>query len=141
MPLPDTDVISVLCVDDNRELADALRIKLGLEKGFAWKGWLPAADDLVDVAIQQSPRVVVLDLDMPGLDPFSMLPALAAQCPDVRVIIFSGHVRGDLLDRAIENGVWGYVAKSDGENELLSVIRQVAAGEYALSHSVRALFG
>lgn len=140
MPSLDQD-ISVLCVDDNRELADALRVKLGLEKGFTWKGWLSAADQLVEVAIERSPDVVVLDLDMPGVDPFSMLPVLSAQCPEVRVVIFSGHVRGDLLDRAIENGVWGYVAKSDGENELLDVIRRVAAGEYALSHSVRALFG
>ncbi len=133
--------ISVLCVDDNRELADALKRKMDRVGGFVWKGWLASADNLVEAVRELSPQVVVLDLDMPGLDPFSALRALAEGRFDSRVIVFSGHVRGDLLDRAIEGGVWGYVAKSDGEAFLLSAIPRVMAGECILSPSVRADLG
>lgn len=140
MPYQGRD-ISVLCVDDNKDLAEALRMKLDRTGGFVWLGWLSEADELVEMVAQRSPSVVVLDLDMPGLDPFLAMTSLVSRCPDSRVIIFSGHVRSDLLDQAIENGVWGYVAKSDGEEALVSAISRVAAGECVLSPSVRAMFG
>lgn len=137
MTAPDTP-ISVLCVDDNGHVADALRLKFGAAGGFQWRGWLPDADQLVSTALRDAPSVVLLDIDMPGSDPFDALSDLAARCPKCRVIIFSGHVRRELIDRALDAGAWGYVSKNDGEDALLSAVRLVAAGELALSPEVRA---
>src|SRR5690606_12040789 len=75
----------VLCVDDNAAVAEALRIKLGRSGRFEWVGWLPAADRLIQLAATLSPALVVLDLDMPGADPFAQIAALREHSPDVRV--------------------------------------------------------
>lgn len=133
--------LGVLCVDDNAEVAEALRIILGRAGGFAWLGWLPRADALVETAAQKCPRLVVLDLDMPGKDPFAALADLVDRCPDARVVVFSGHVRRDLVHRAIDAGAWGYVSKNDGEDQLLSALEGVASGELALSPEARRVYG
>ena len=46
----------------------------------------------------------------------------------------------DLLDKALDAGAWGYVAKSDGEAALVAAIRTVAAGMVGLSPSIESLY-
>jgi len=130
----------VLCVDDNAAVAEALRIKLGRSGRFEWVGWLPAADRLIQLAATLSPALVVLDLDMPGADPFAQIAALREHSPDVRVVVFSGHVGPELVEKALEAGAWGYASKSDGEDDLLEVLDRVGAEEIALSPEARAAY-
>jgi two-component system invasion response regulator UvrY len=129
--------ISVLCVDDNEPLAQALRLKFGRTGGFEWLGWLPDADDLVRRAECDCPSVVLLDIDMPGRDPFDAVAELTVRCPQTRVVVFSGHVRRELIDRALESGAWGYVSKNDGEEALIRAVFQVMSGELVLSPEVQ----
>lgn len=138
MAAPETK-ISVLCVDDNEPLALALRMKFGSVGGFDWRGWLPDADELVSRTERESPSVVLLDIDMPGRDPFDAVAELTVRCPQTRVVIFSGHVRRELIDRALEAGVWGYVSKNDGEETLVRAVQQVMSGELVLSPEVRSV--
>lgn len=132
--------VSVLCVDDNVQVADAVRIRLSREKLFTWSGWLPAADKLVETVERDHPGFVLLDLDLPGRDPLIATADLARQHPEVRVIVFSGLVRQELIERALDAGVWGYVSKNDGEGELVSALRTVHDGNIALSTEAAALY-
>lgn len=133
-----TSLMGVLCVDDNEHVADALRTKLSRTQDFEWRGWLPDATGLVQRVRAECPSAVLLDLDMPGPDPFAALAELVRQCPEVRAVVFSGLVKKDLIERAIEAGAWGYVAKSDGEEALIEALRRVMVGEVALSKEVQA---
>jgi two-component system response regulator DesR len=131
--------VCVLYVDDNEDLAHALRPIIS-EAGFVWCGHLPRADDLLPYVERECPEVdvLVLDLDMPGRDPFDALTDVVSQRPDIKVVVFSGYVRRELVDRAIEAGAWGYVSKNDGEATLMSAIREVVAGRFALSPEAKA---
>jgi two-component system invasion response regulator UvrY len=131
--------ISVLCVDDNEHVALAIAQKLRVIGGFEWRGRLECADELAAVATGACPAIVLLDLDMPGKDPFVAVQELVERCPASRVIIFSGHVRPELFERGLIAGVWGYISKSDGEDALISGIRSVASGEFAMSAEVHAI--
>lgn len=130
--------ISVLCVDDNPDVAEALKLRLTREQRFRWLGWLPRADDLSQAVRQLCPAVVLLDLDMPGSDPFEAIADLARGCPQTRVVVFTGHVRLDLVDKALEAGAWGFASKNDGEQELLKVLKTVSRGEVVFSPEVKA---
>lgn len=131
--------IGILCVEDNTEVAQTLRMKFDAIEGFDWRGWLPNADELISTAKRLSPRVVVLDLDMPGKNPLEALAELRTACPDTRVVVFTGHVGRDLVDRALDAGAWGYVSKNDGEDALVHAVRQVHSGELGLSPEVQSL--
>lgn len=132
--------IGVLCVDDNPHVAEALKLKLGRAGSFRWMGWLADADRMVETARSICPKIVILDVDMPGQDPFEATAELNQVCPDTRVVFFSGHVRADFIDRALDAGAWGYASKNDGEEELLAVLRAVAGGEMAFSPEARSTY-
>ena len=129
--------IRVLCVDDNPRVAEALKIKFSRIKGFHWRGWLPGAEGLPERAAAESPVMVLLDLDMPGPDPFDALAEISEKSEDVKVVVFSGHVRKELIERALDAGAWGYVSKNDGEQALIDALRTVAAGEVAMSPEIQ----
>lgn len=135
-----TGPVSVLCVDDNLLVADALRLKLDRAGDFEWLGWLPSADALLSTVRKISPRLLILDIDMPGRSPFEALADLVQHFPSTRAVIFSGHVRYELIDRAMDAGAWGYVSKNDGEDALVQALRDVAADELGLSQEARAAY-
>lgn len=132
--------VSVLCVDDNPNVADALKLMLSHADGFEWVGSLPSADTLVSTVMKVRPHVIILDIDMPGKSPFEALAELVQHCPHTRAVMFSGHVRFELIDLALESGAWGYVSKNDGEDALIQALRDVVTDELALSQEVRAAY-
>ncbi len=133
--------IKVLCVDDNFLVAEGIRIKLMLTGGFQWLGQLADADHLVDEARRTQPDVVLLDIDMPGRDAFEALEELNRSNPHARVIMVSGHVRSELIDRAVEAGAWGYVSKGEGAETIVNAIRDVMENKFVMGPEVSAEYG
>ncbi len=129
----ENSTLSILCVDDNPAVAKALETKLSRAGGFMWKGALECADGLVAECSRVCPDLVLLDVDMPGKSPFEALEELVELCPGTRAVMFSGHVRRDLVERSLDAGAWGYVSKNDGEDELIAALRRVSGGELGLS--------
>lgn len=129
-------VIRVLCVDDNDEVAEALRIRLGLESDICWLGRLARADGLCEAVQRLTPDVILLDIDMPGKSPFQALKELAELDGDAdtraKAIMLSALVDVDLIDRAVEAGAWGYLSKGASTTTIAETVRRVAAGEFVL---------
>lgn len=123
----------VLCVDDNVVITEALAAAFSASREFRWLGALSDANTLLATCLADPPDLVLLDVDMPGRDPFEVLAELAEARPEVRVLLFSGLVRRDLVHRALEAGAWGYVSKNDGADALLDAMRRVTAGELGFS--------
>ncbi|MBF0372035.1 MAG: response regulator transcription factor [Alphaproteobacteria bacterium] len=131
-------MIGVLCVDDNPMIADALSARLALEPDMALVGRLSDASTLLDTVGRVNPDIVLLDVDMPGRDPFDAVDELRTREPMVRVVMFSGHLRGELVDRAVEAGAWGYVSKNEGTEAIIDAIRRAAAGEFVMVPDISA---
>jgi DNA-binding NarL/FixJ family response regulator len=132
----------VYCADDNPMVTAALRRFIERSGEFAWMGCAEDADRLCeDVRLHGCPDIVLLDIDMPGSDPFDAIATLQGVCASARVLMYSGMVRRDLVDRAMQAGAWGYVAKSDGEAALFAAMRRVMAGEFGFSPEAEAVYG
>ncbi len=125
--------IRILCVDDNRLMAEALERRLVMEKRIQWAGWVEHSVDLPRAIREGRPDVVMLDIDMPGRDSFDVLRDLVENSPEVKVIMFSGHVRADYIDRAVDAGAWGYLSKNDSMDDVMSAILRAFRGEFVLS--------
>jgi DNA-binding NarL/FixJ family response regulator len=132
--------IGVLCVDDNPLVRDALRTLLDQTPGFRFAGALPSAEGMVEAARRDCPGLVLLDLDMPGPSPLDGLEELARECPDSRAVVVSGHVRAELIERAIQAGAWGYIAKSDVAAELPTLLAEALRGRVVFSTEARVAY-
>ncbi len=132
----------MLGVDDNEQVGRALAMRLAQEPDLLWIGLLRSADALVEEAARLRPNIVLLDIDMPGKDPFRALQELTAKHPETRVVMLSGHVRRELIDRAFESGAWGYLSKHDEMARIAEALRRVMAGEVVMSPDVvAAMYG
>jgi DNA-binding NarL/FixJ family response regulator len=121
---------SVMCIDDNVQLIDALESRLHLEPGFTG---LYRVDDLgasVDEAVRHRPTVILLDVDLPGgLDALAMLDEMVRRVPESRVLVFTGYPSGELVRRTMSRGAWGFLSKGISADRLIASIRRVVDGQ------------
>ena len=125
--------IRVLCVDDSEVVAESLGRRLRIEKDLEWAGWVQDSSTLRASIEGASPDVVLLDVDMPGTDPFRLIIDIKAQAPRTRVAMLTGHVRREYFDRAVDNGADGYICKDDDPAAIVGHIRRLASGEFVVS--------
>jgi DNA-binding NarL/FixJ family response regulator len=128
--------IRLMCVDDNQMLAEALERRVMTDSRFAWAGWIENTGDLLSEVKLANPDIVLMDIDMPGIDAFALVHRLSESSPDARVLMFSAYVRHDYIDRAVENGAWGYVSKNEDMSDILAAIERAADGEFVLTDDV-----
>lgn len=120
---------SVACVDDNRLLGEALGSRLGREPGFVWLGCLHRAEGALERLVELAPDLVLLDLDMPGLDPFALLEHAGGSLPSTRIVVITASTRASDRDHALARGAWGYLSKGISTLRLLEAMRRVMADE------------
>lgn len=133
---PEERRVRVLCVDDNDLVADGLRRRFAQEPRLVWLGWVGDAADAIERARELKPDVVLVDIDLPGVDTFALVERMARELPAVRAVMFSGHVRLSYIERALDSGAWGYLSKNEDTSSLIEGIKRVGAGEIALSREV-----
>ncbi len=133
-----TNAIRVYCVDDHEFLHQGLEARFELESDIECVGHAECADGIVARVLEAKPDVVLLDLEMPGADPFAAIEDLRQQCPDVRVLILSAFIRDHFIDQAIDRGAWGYFSKGDAPESVVEGIRWVANGKTAFGSDVLA---
>jgi DNA-binding NarL/FixJ family response regulator len=98
--------------------------------------------EALEVARVAAPDVVVLDLDMPGMDGLATLHELARARPGIRVLILTMHAEEERLLPLLEAGARGYLTKEAASRDLVEAIRLVAAGEvYVRPTAARLLAG
>lgn len=81
--------IRVLCVDDHAFLIDGLQARFALETDIECVGRLGSAENLVITVKTLEPTIVLLDIEMPGPDPFDAAEELKRQCPAVRTVFLA----------------------------------------------------
>lgn len=128
-----TSSAGVVVVDDNPLVVDALRRRIALEGDISMLGALNERDDIVRRISELQPDVVLLDIDIPGVDGFEVVRRLGREQPAVRVVMFTGHARKDYFEQALASGAWGFVLKSAPTGFLLDAVRRVSRGEVVIN--------
>lgn len=133
----DNRPIRVLCVDDHPLVVAGIRARFESEPRLLLVAELRSAENLVAETRKHRPDVVLLDVAMPGLDPFVAAADLQRACPDARAVFLSAHIRDHYLDAAFRAGAWGFLYKGDDIEDIVRAVKRVAAGDYAFSPRVQ----
>jgi two-component system, OmpR family, response regulator CpxR len=99
----------VLLVDDEREFVRTLSERLGLreiDSQIAYDG-----ESAMDMVHEDPPEVMVLDLQMPGIDGIEVLRRVKAEKPEIEVVILTGHGTDADRDVCMELGAFAYLEK------------------------------
>src|SRR6185369_15686876 len=122
------DRIRILIADDHPVVRDGLAAMLGTQPDFAVVGLAVDGHEAVRQAIDLSPDVVLLDLEMPGLDGVQALAQMRQVAPAVRAIVFTAFDTDERIVGAVQAGARGYLLKGAPRDELFNAIRVVAQG-------------
>jgi DNA-binding NarL/FixJ family response regulator len=122
-------VISVLIADDHPLVRNALTQLLGAIDDFDVIGAASTGQEAVDAALDASPDVVLMDLEMPELDGIAAIDALRAAGSQARVVVLTTFSDRDRILGALDAGALGYLLKDAEPEDIIRGIRAAARGE------------
>jgi DNA-binding NarL/FixJ family response regulator len=133
--MPETP-LTVLIVDDHFVVRSGLAASLELDDGIKVVGEAESAEDVAAAYKLLKPRVVLMDLQLPGMSGIAATAALRAQDATARVLIFSTFARDDEIQAALDAGAPGFLQKSASRDELLSALREVGQGRKSVAPEI-----
>ena len=128
--------IRVVVADDHPVITEGLRRFFTPSDGVEIVATVSTIDALrVALDIEARVDVIVLDVEIPGLDGIETVRDLRARCP--RIVLFTHQEPNDYVTRLVQAGATGYVSKSAPVTDLLDAILTVVDGGTWLSDALR----
>lgn len=118
-------MIKVLIVDDIPETREHLSRLLGLERDLDVAGTVGSGEEAIKVAMELRPDVIVMDINMPGMDGVAAAEIISQRLPSSLIIMMSVHGEADQLKRAISAGAREFLVKPFSGDEFSTSIRRV----------------
>lgn len=130
--------LRVLLVDDHALVRSAIRQALSVDD-VEVVGETGSAEEALEMAPRLRPDVVLLDIDLPGLNGIEAVRELAPRLPGTRIVMLTVSTdRRDLLD-AVRHGAAGYLTKDLSGDALLRAVRGLRRGDLPMSRVHAAL--
>ena len=118
-------MIRILLVDDQYLLCEVLKTWLEVEDDFQVIGVAHDGQEGLEKVEALQPDIVLMDIDMPGMDGLSATKHICERFPQVKVIFLSGHDDDNYLGKSLRAGARGYLLKNTTAEELAAKIRLV----------------
>ena len=128
-------MIRVLLADDQKLVRTGFDMILSLEDDIEVVGQAHDGALAVELARAERPDVILMDVQMPGVDGIEATRAITAENL-ARVIMVTTFDRDDYVFEALGAGASGFVLKNSDPDELVSAVRAVARGDALLSPRV-----
>jgi DNA-binding NarL/FixJ family response regulator len=117
--------IRVLIVDDDERVRRMIAIMLSLEDDYEVVGEAADGTEAVSATALLQPDVVLLDLEMPGMDGILAIPEIRRQAPDTKIAVLSAFPDPYTLTDALVRGADTYLDKATNLAELPILLRSL----------------
>ena len=125
--------ITILLAEDHQLVRQGFRALLAAEKDLTIVGETGDGLEALRLAEHLKPRILVLDLMLPGLNGLEVTRQLSKRESQTKVIILSMHANEAYVLAALRNGASAYVLKDSSASDLVRAIREVLGGRRYLS--------
>ena len=125
--------IRVVLAEDHTLVRKGLKAILSGYPNIEVIGEASDGREAVQLAETLHPHVVVIDINMPGLNGLEATDRIKHRCPDVRILVLSMHANEEYVLQVLRSGASGYLLKDSATEELVKGIESVNEGEAYLS--------
>jgi len=130
------DTITVLLADDNADFRSGLQALLSAVDDISVVGEAADGTDAVTRAARLQPDVVLMDINMPGLDGIEATRRITAATPHIGVVVLTMFEDDDSVFAALRAGARGYVLKGALRAQIVRAVRSAAEGEAVFGPAV-----
>ncbi len=129
----------LVIIEDQTAIREMLVEILRLDANYQLVGEAGDGQAAVQLCLEASPDVCILDAKLPGLNGVDILRRISKKLPQMRVLVFSGHENPVLVREMLEAGAHGFVEKTAGLFEFKKGLETVANGGTYFGPAVAAL--
>ena len=129
-------MIRIMLADDHEIVRQGFRALVDKQPDMEVVAEAADGRTIVDLAVQQAPDVVVIDIGLPQLNGIDAARQILEQRPRIRVIALSVHQEARYVTEMLKAGASGYLVKTCAFDELIQAIHAVVAGEKYLSSKI-----
>ena len=130
------NAIRVMLIDDHEMVRLGLKSYLNLQPDVEVVAEAGDGEEGLTKALEVKPDVVVMDLVMPKMTGVEATLAFLKEWPQAQIVILTSYLDNEKIYPVLEAGARGYMLKTSSADEILSAIRKVARGEYAIETEV-----
>jgi len=134
-----TGVVRILLADDHTVMRAGLRLLLERQENFEVVGEASDGRQAVEIAAEQKPAVVVMDVAMPHLNGVEAARQILSRNPEIAIVMLSMHSDESYVLRSLKAGARAYLLKDSAEADLIAAIQAITEGRSFFSPGVRAL--
>jgi DNA-binding NarL/FixJ family response regulator len=129
--------VRVLAADDQRVVREGLAMLLGLLPDVEVVGTAADGEEVLALAAELRPDVILMDLRMPRMDGVEATRRLRERDPAVKVVVLTTYADDRSVLDALRAGALGYLTKDAGAAEIQQALHRVAGGQAALDPAVQ----
>ncbi|NDD27344.1 MAG: DNA-binding response regulator [Proteobacteria bacterium] len=124
----DGEKVRLMVVDDHTIVREGTSRMLELHSDFTIVGKASSAREAIDMIASAAPDVVLMDINMPGINGIDATRLIKQDWPDVEIIILSMYDEDEYVVEAVKAGATGYLLKDSSQEDLARAIRVVHGG-------------
>lgn len=122
--------ITIFIAEDHILVREAWQLVLNEDPRFTVIGSCSAGEEAVQLASQLAPDVILMDINLQGMDGFRATEEIHRQNPSIKIIGLSMHVELNFVKKMMSAGASGYVTKNSGADELFAAIGHEGPGKF-----------
>jgi DNA-binding NarL/FixJ family response regulator len=130
------DELHVLIADDHPLFRDGLRALLMSADDLEFVGEASTGDEAIALAASLQPDVILMDIQMPGLDGVEATRQIVHMNPHIGILVITMFSDDASVFAAMRAGARGYILKGASHTEMLRAIRAVSSGEAIFSAAI-----
>jgi DNA-binding NarL/FixJ family response regulator len=127
------NMITFSIIEDQPEVRDSIVACLGQVPGLRCVGAYATGEDGLRNIPRENPDVVLMDINLPGMNGIQCVARLKKRLPDLQVLMLTTYEEGDLIFDSLRAGASGYILKNIPQEEMVLAVQQVHAGGAPMS--------
>ena len=128
--------IRIVVFEDNHHLRDSLQLLINTSEEFICINAYPDTSDIIEKIGKDKPHVIIMDIEMPGMNGIDSTQILKLKFPEIAVIIFTVFEDAEKIFQSLQAGGSGYLLKNTTSTQILQALMDVHKGGSALSPTV-----
>ncbi len=129
--------ITILIVDDHTLVRETWSFILNTDERFKVVAESGSGEDAVEMARQLRPNVVIMDINLPGMNGIEATQLIRKYSPASRILGVSLHTQPTYARKMIQKGAMGYVTKNSSREEMFKAIIEIQAGRRYICEEIK----